>query len=101
MDKFLSIPVTGEGSHLVSCNDVKLIEVGAGAAAPTSTVINYGSGKVITITHATVGAVSATNSGTQFRQFIQREMQDALATSWTLVSREAAPQFAVSNIAIA
>ena len=99
MDKFLSIPVTGEGNHLVSCNDVKLIEVGASASIET--VINYGSGKVITITHATVGAVSATNSGTQFRQFIQREMQDALATSWTLVSREAAPQFAVSNIAIA
>jgi len=97
MDKFLSIPVTGEGSQLVPCNDLKLVE----AASATSTVLTYGSGKVITITHATVGAASATNSGTQFRSFIQSEVQEALITSWTLVSRVAIPTYAVSDIAIA
>ena len=61
MDKFLSIPVTGEGYHLVPCGDLKLVE----AASATSTTLSYGSGKVITITHATVGAASGSNSGTQ------------------------------------
>ena len=98
MDKFLSIPVTGEGSQLVPCNDLKLVE----AASATSTVLTYGSGKVITITHAGVGVASATNSGTQFRSFIQSEVQEALITSWTLVSRVAIPTpYAVSDIAIA
>ena len=97
MDKFLSIPVTGEGSQLVPCNDLKLVE----AASATSTVLTYGSGKVITITHAGVGGASATNSGTQFRSFIQSEVQEALITSWTLVSRVAIPTYAVSDIAIA
>ena len=98
MDKFLSIPVTGEGSHLVPCNDVKLIEVGAGAAAPTSTVITYGSGKVTTITHATVGASSGTNSGTQFRSIIQGAMQDVLSTAWFNVAEVLTPKYAVSDI---
>ena len=97
MDKFLSIPVTGEGSQLVPCNDLKLVE----AASATSTVLTYGSGKVITITHAGVGGASATNSGTQFRSFIQSEVQEALITSWTLVSRVAIPTYAVSDITIA
>ena len=98
MDKFLSIPVTNQGSQLVPCNDLKLVE----AASATSTVLTYGSGKVITITHAGVGGASATNSGTQFRSFIQSEVQEALITSWTLVSRVAIPTpYAVSDIAIA
>ena len=99
MDKFLSIPVTGEGSQLVPCNDLKLVE----AASATSTVLTYGSGKVITITLSGtgVGGASATNSGTQFRSFIQSEVQEALITSWTLVSRVAIPTYAVSDIAIA
>jgi len=97
MDKFLSIPVTGEGYHLVPCGDLKLVE----AASATSTTLSYCSGDVVTITHATVGAASGSNSGTQFRQFIQREVQDALATSWTHVSRGVFPQFAVSDISIA
>ena len=100
MQKFLSIPVTGKQNSLVPCNDIKLIEVGAAAAAPTSTVISYGSGKVITITHATVGAASGTNSGTQFRSFLQTNLIDSLGTGWTEVVRIASPKFAVSNIVI-
>tara|TARA_R100000935_G_scaffold34770_1_gene55411 strand:+ start:1074 stop:1379 length:306 start_codon:yes stop_codon:yes gene_type:complete len=101
MEKFLSIPVTGEGQHLISCKGVQLIEVGAGAAAPTTTLITYSSGQVVTVTHATVGAASGTNSGTQFRQFLQSEILEALATSWTFVNRKVTPQFAVSDIAVA
>tara|TARA_B110000908_G_C9876570_1_gene280714 strand:- start:38 stop:331 length:294 start_codon:yes stop_codon:yes gene_type:complete len=97
MDKFLSIPVTGEGYHLVPCGDLKLVE----AASATSTTLSYGSGKVITITHATVGAASGSNSGTQFRNFIQTQVQNALITAWTNVSTKAYPSYAVSDIAIA
>jgi len=98
MQKFLSIPVTGKQNSLVPCNDIKLIEVGAAAAAPTSTVISYGSGKVITITHATVGAASGTNSGTQFRSIIQDAMRDALSTAWFNVAEVLTPKYAVSDI---
>ena len=50
MEKYLSIPVTNEGNQLVTLSNVKLIE----AASTTSTTINYGSSKVITITHAAI-----------------------------------------------
>ena len=97
MEKFLSIPVTGEGYHLVPCSDLRLVE----AASATSTTLSYGSGKVITITHATVGAASGSNSGTQFRNFIQTQVNNALITAWTNVSTKAYPSYAVSDIAIA
>ena len=97
MDKFLNIAVTGEGYQLVPCGDVKLVI----AASATTTTLNYGSGKVVTITHATVGAASATNSGTQFREFIQSEMTDVLSSAWTDVSKKIYPTFAVSGIDIA
>jgi hypothetical protein len=97
MDKFLSIPVTGQGVQLVPCNNLKLVE----AASVTSTTLTYASGDVVTITHATVGAASGTNSGTQFRNFIQTAVQDALSTGWTNVSVEELPKYAVSDISIA
>ena len=100
MEKFLSIPVTGKQNSLVPCNDIKLIEVGAAAAAPTSTVISYGSGKVITITHATVGAASGTNSGTQFRSFLQDKIVSALQTDWKQPALISVPVYAVSNIVL-
>ena len=98
MEKFLSIPVTGEGQHLISCKGVQLIEVGAGAAAPTTTLITYSSGQVVTVTHATVGAASGTNSGTQFRSIIQDAMRDALSTAWFNVAEVLTPKYAVSDI---
>ena len=100
MEKFLNIAVTGEGKQIISCIDVKLIEVGAGAAAPTSTVITYGSGKVTTITHATVGAASGTNSGTQFRSFLQDKIVSALQTDWKQPALISVPVYAVSNIVL-
>jgi hypothetical protein len=92
MEKSLSIPVTNEGNQLVALSNVKLIE----AASTTSTTINYGSSKVITITHAAVPANS-----TIFRNYIQSQMSAALSTSWTNVSMEIIPAYAVSNIDIA
>jgi len=92
MEKYLSIPVTNEGNQLVTLSNVKLIE----AASTTSTTINYGSSKVVTITHAAV----PTNS-TIFRNYIQTQMAGALSSSWTNVSLEIAPAYAVSNIDIA
>ena len=92
MEKYLSIPVTNEGNQLVTLSNVKLIE----AASTTSTTINYGSSKVITITHAAVPATS-----TIFRNYIQSQMSAALSTSWTNVSMEITPAYAVSNIDIA
>jgi|TARA_B110000977_G_scaffold23094_1_gene27778 hypothetical protein len=97
MEKFLNIPVTGQGKQLVPCSGLKLVE----AASATSTTLSYGSGKVVTITHASVGAASGTNSGTQFRNFIQTAVQDALSTGWTNVSVEELPKYAVSDISIA
>jgi hypothetical protein len=100
MEKFLSIPVTGEGNQLVPVTDVKLIKVGSSPA--TTTTINYGSGKVITITHGTVGASSITNSQTQFRNWLQLQMANALSTAWTRASYSAIPipAYAVSGIVI-
>lgn len=97
MEKFLSIPVTGEGNQLVPVTDVKLIEW----ESTTSTSLTYGSGKVVTITHASVGAATGTNSGNQFRQFIQSSAVSALQTSWTNPSFSAIPVYAVSDITIA
>tara|TARA_R110001592_G_scaffold247435_2_gene509532 strand:+ start:299 stop:592 length:294 start_codon:yes stop_codon:yes gene_type:complete len=94
MEKFLNIAVTGEGKQIVSCTDVKLIEAGTA----TSTVITYGSGKVTTITHASVGAASGTNSGTQFRSIMQDAMRDALSTAWFNVAEVLTPKYAVSDI---
>jgi hypothetical protein len=96
MEKFLSIPVTSEGNQLVPVTDVKLIEW----ESTTSTSLTYGSGKVVTITHASVGAATGTNSGNQFRQFIQSSAVAALQTSWTNPSFSAIPVYAVSDITI-
>ena len=98
MEKFLNIPVTNEGNQLVPATDVKLVEVGAGGAADTTTVITYGAGNTITLTHASVGTPSATNSGNQMRNFVQSSIVAALSTAWTEPAYEAIPDFAVSNI---
>lgn len=93
MEKFLSIPVTGEQSQLVSCVDIKLIE-----QATTGTVtIVYGGGKIITITHATAGAGVETE-----RDAIQAAVIAALQTVWTKPAYAVTNlPFAVSGIAIA
>ena len=98
MEKFLSIPVTGEGNQLVPVTDVKLIEW----ESQTTTSLTYGSGKVTTITHGDVGAASLTSSGYQFRNWLQLQMSNALSTAWTRASYSAIPipAYAVSGIVI-
>jgi len=93
MEKFLSIPVTGEQTQLVSCTDIKLIE-----QATTATVtIVYGGGKVITVTHATAGTGVETE-----RDAIQAAVIAALQTVWTKPAYAVTNlPFAVSGIAIA
>lgn len=93
MEKFLSIPVTGEQSQLVSCTDIKLIE-----QATTGTVtIVYGGGKIITISHATAGTGVETE-----RDAIQAAVIAALQTVWTKPAYAVTNlPFAVSGIAIA
>ena len=54
MEKFLEIPVTGEQKQIVSILDVKLVE----QASTTTVTLAYGSGKVVTITHAALSAGS-------------------------------------------
>ena len=91
MSKFLSIPVTSLGTQLVSATDIKLIS----QASFTTTVITYGGGKVVTLTHATI------TSGTAMRDLIQDNVVAILKDSWTIVTRDVTPAFAVSGIAIA
>jgi hypothetical protein len=74
MDKFLSIPVSGESNALVSVADVLSIT----RTSATESVITYLSGNTATITLGS--AEGATN---EFRDSLQLAMIQALATSWT------------------
>lgn len=99
MQKFLSIPVTGEQNQIVSCNDIKLIEVGDGSGSnpTTTTTIYYGGGKKVTLTHAAVSAGSE-----EMRDAIQDGVVQVLKQQWTevILQMGSLPQ-AVSGIAIA
>lgn len=92
MEKFLNIPVTNEQKQIVSILDVKLVE----QASTTTVTLAYGSGKVVTITHAALGAGVET-----MRDEIQDAIVKALATGWTDVLYDYIPSSAVSGIAIA
>ena len=101
MQKFLSIPVTGEQNQIVSCNDIKLIEVGDGASPvanpTTTTTIYYGGGKKVTLTHAAVASGSE-----DMRDAIQDGVVQVLKQQWTevILQMDSLPK-AVSGIAIA
>jgi len=99
MQKFLSIPVTGEQNQIVSCNDIKLIEVGDGSGSnpTTTTTLFYGGGKKVTLTHAAVAAGSE-----EMRDAIQDGVVQVLKQQWTevILQMGSLPK-AVSGIAIA
>jgi len=99
MQKFLSIPVTNEQNQLVSCNDIKLIEVGDGSGSnpTTTTTLFYGGGKKVTLTHAAVAAGSE-----EMRDAIQDGVVQVLKQQWTevILQMGSLPK-AVSGIAIA
>lgn len=92
MEKFISIPVTGQENQLVSVTNVVL--VAAASATATATTITYQGGKVVTLTHAAQVAYS-------MRTAIQNAINNALITSWTNVVYNATVPQAVSAIAVA
>lgn len=92
MEKFISIPVTGQANQLVSVTNVVLVS--AASATATTTTITYQGGKVVTLTHAAQVAYS-------MRTAIQNAINDALITSWTNVTYAATVPQAVSAIAVA
>lgn len=92
MDKFLSVPVTGETNFFVSVADVIAIT----RSSDTESIITYNSGNTATITHATVGAAN-----NEMRDSLQNAMTLALETSWTNVVAAYTPPQAISAIAIA
>jgi hypothetical protein len=94
MEKFLSIPVTGQQDQLVSATDIKLIK----QASTTTVTITYGGGKVVTITHATnAGASDRTQ-----RDAIQSAVIAALQTVWNRAAYQIASlPYAVSGVTIA
>jgi hypothetical protein len=94
MEKFLSIPVTGQSNQLVSANNVILVEAASDSATATSTLITYAGGKVVTLTHAAQVAFS-------MRTAIQDAIAGALTTSWTNVVYPTTVPQAVSDIDVA
>ena len=92
MDKFLSVPVTGETNFFLSVADVIAIT----RSSDTESIITYNSGNTATITHDTVGAAN-----NEMRDSLQNAMTLALETSWTNVVAAYTPPQAISAIAIA
>jgi hypothetical protein len=94
MEKFLSIPVTGQANQLVSANNVILVEAAADSATAVTTLITYAGGKVVTITHAAQVAFD-------MRTAIQNAIVAARTTSWTKVVYTFVSPRAVSDIDVA
>ena len=92
MDKFLSIPVTGQTNFFVSVSDVIAIT----RTDDLTTVITYNSGNTATLTHASVGSADY-----EMRDSLQNAMNAALETSWTNVVAAYTPPQVVSAIAVA
>lgn len=93
MAKFLSIPVTDEQKQLVSADDVVLLE----QASTTTVTIAYQGGKVVTVTHAALGA-----NIESMRDYLQDSIVFAQQQPWHQVKYECdALPVAVSGIAVA
>jgi hypothetical protein len=96
MEKFLSIPVTGEQNQLLSATGIVLIE----QETTTTVHVHYKASTatdVVTITHATAPSGNET-----MRDAIQDAVIAALQTPWTHVAYPVANlPFAVSGIAVA
>lgn len=94
MEKFLSFPISGSTTQLVSATGIVLIE----QASSTSTTIAYKGGStgvdILTITHSAV-------ANDNFRDFVQAQVAAALTTDWTKPVFAVVPPVAVSNIAVA
>lgn len=98
MEKFISLPVTGQPNQLISVVGVAMVSAGTGAtnntATATTTVITYQTGRAITLTHAAQVAYD-------MRTAVQDAINNALATSWTNVTYVASVPRAISQVTIA
>lgn len=91
MEKFLSIPVTGQANQLVSANNVILVDTGANSPTSTVTLIKYTGGKVVTLGHTAQVA-------SDMRIAIEKAIVEALMTPWTKVVYNFVSPRAVSDI---
>jgi hypothetical protein len=96
MEKFLSIPVTGEQNQLLSATGIVLIE----QETTTTVHVHYKASTatdVVTITHA-----AAPSGNETMRDAIQNAVIGALQTPWTHVAYTVSNlPFAVEGIAVA
>ena len=98
MEKFISVPVTGQPNQLISVVGIAMVSAGTGAtnntATATTTVITYQTGRAITLTHAAQVAFDMRNA-------VQSAVVDALTTSWTNVAYLASFPRAISAVTVA
>ena len=90
MDKFLSVPVSGQTNMLVSISDV----IGIVDTSSTACTITYNSGN-------TVALGFAAWTGASFRDSLQSAMTAALATQWTNVVAPYVPPTTITGITVA
>ena len=92
MEKFISVPVTGQPNQLISVTGIVL--VASSSATSTTTKLSYQSyGRDISITHDA-------QVGYDMRTAIQNAIAAALATSWTNPVYVVSLPRAISSIAI-
>lgn len=98
MEKFISVPVTGQPNQLISATGIAMVSAGTGAtnntATATTTVITYDTGRAITLAHAAQVAYD-------MRTAIQDALANALATSWTNPVYVAQVPRAISAVTVA
>jgi hypothetical protein len=98
MEKFISVPVTGQPNQFISVVGIAMVSAGTGAtnntATATTTVITYQTGRAITLTHAAQVAFD-------MRDAIQDAVKNALQTSWTNVVYAAQVPRAISAVTVA
>jgi folate-dependent phosphoribosylglycinamide formyltransferase PurN len=92
MEKFISVPVTGQPNQLISVTGIVLVE--SSSATSTTTTISYqANGRDISITHAA-------QVGYDMRTAIQNAIAAALQTSWTNVVYVASFPRAISSVVV-
>jgi folate-dependent phosphoribosylglycinamide formyltransferase PurN len=92
MEKFISVPVTGQPNQLISVTGVILVS-SSSATSTTTRIIYQSNGREMTITHAAQVAYD-------MRTAIQNAIAAALQTSWTNVVYVASFPRAISSVAI-
>lgn len=98
MEKFISVPVTGQPNQLISTTEVAMVSAGTGAtnntATATTTVITYKSGRAVTLTHAAQVAYD-------MRTAIQEAINASNQTAWYNPVYVALVPRAISQVTVA